>query len=104
MTPTTTDPEVESLLNFLGIAPNLWNLLLMGDGSGSASSMPGGWACFGVEQTFDPQGCSSIKYHEPVFVAVSHGPINWLEILPYWHFIRQHYYYMEGKISARRAR
>ena len=93
----TKDSELESLLNFLGIAHNLWNLLLLGDGSGSLPTKPGGWACFGVEQTFDENGQSTIKYHEPVFGAVSCGPINWLETLPYWHFVRQHYYYMGGK-------
>ena len=86
--------EINALLKFLNVSPDKWNLLLMGDGSGSMASNPGGWACFAVEQGEYQQ---ELTYHRPVYGAVSAGPINWLETLPYWHFLRHHYYYLGGK-------
>lgn len=88
--------ELQPLLSFLGIEEENWNLLLFGDGSGSRQDWPGGWACFAIEQILNPLD-KRLKYHKPVYGAVSAGPINWMECLPYWHFIRHYHYYLGGK-------
>jgi len=81
--------DISALL--AGIQVKEWDLLLMGDGSGSGHACPGGWACFPVA---NDKG--NHVFLDPVFGAVSHGSINLMEVMPYWHFLHQHYYYMGG--------
>lgn len=82
------------LLSYLRTPVDGWDLLLVGDGSGSKWNNPGGWACAMIIQN---RKTKEINYLTPLVGAVSRGSINWLEAMPYWHCLRHHYYDMQGK-------
>ena len=83
MTPIS---ELEEILTKLQI-PDDWNLLLIGDGSGSTSEAPGGWSCY----VFYNSG-GFITERPRMFGGMNRGaPINFLECVQYWLAIRQHY-------------
>lgn len=85
---------LRGLLAHLRIEDGKWDLLMVGDGSGSKWNNPGGWAV-----TLIVQGRHSGQPHylTPFVGGVNRGPINWLEAMPYWLGIRHHYYDMEGR-------
>lgn len=88
---------LSALLKNLRVPATGWDVMLVGDGSGSKWNNPGGWACAMIIRKRDT---GRIHYLKPFSGAVSRGPINWLEALPYWHCIRHHYYAMNGKKLA----
>jgi len=85
---------LQDLLQTLHVPINGWDLILVGDGSGSQWDTPGGWACGMITRSRET---GDIHYLTPLVGAVSQGPINWLEALPYWHGIRHHFYAMNGR-------
>lgn len=66
---------LEAVLQELGIRD--WDLLLVGDGSGSMPEEPFGWACCLIEKS---SGGRQIFYG-----GLSSGTINLAELLPYVH-------------------
>lgn len=94
--------DVAALTHFLGIENN-WDLILLGDGSGSQPDLPGGWACFGVE--LQQAACErTVVFHEPVWGAVSAGPINLMESMAYWAFLHHFHYYGGGRELCKKTR
>lgn len=85
---------LEQLLKRFNMPTRGWDLVLVGDGSGSRWNNPGGWACTMIMRD---RKSGKIHYLTPFVGGVSRGPINWLEAMPYWHCIRHHYHDMGGK-------
>ena len=86
--------DLRSLLGKLNILNTDWDLLMVGDGSGSKWNNPGGWA---VSLIMRMRFTGKIVYLSPIVGAVNRGPINWLEAMPYWHGLRHHFFDMKGK-------
>lgn len=82
------------LIDAIHVPIAAWDLILVGDGSGSKWNNPGGWACTMIMRS---RKNNDVHYMTPFVGAVSRGPINWLEAMPYWHCIRHHYFDMGGK-------
>lgn len=86
--------NLRDMLQALRIPADGWDLLLVGDGSGSKWNNPGAWACTMLVRA---RKSGEVIYLTPFIGAVTRGSINWLEAMPYWHCLRHHFYEMEGK-------
>lgn len=86
--------NLQDLLKELKVPADNWDLLLVGDGSGSKWNNPGGWACTMIVRS---RKTGEAVYLTPLLGSVSRGSINWLEAMPYWHCLRHHFYEMDGK-------
>lgn len=85
---------LQKLIQSIHVPVDNWDLILIGDGSGSKWNNPGGWACAMIVRA---RRTGDVHYLTPFVGAVSRGPINWLEAMPYWHALRHHFYDMGGK-------
>lgn len=85
---------LQELIRAIRVPTENWDMILVGDGSGSKWNNPGGWACAMIIRN---RLSGEVHYLTPFTGAVSRGPINWLEAVPYWHCLRHHYYEMGGK-------
>jgi hypothetical protein len=90
----STINNLDDMFRELRMPSNGWDLILIGDGSGSKWDNPGGWACSMIMKSRETK---EVHYFTPLVGAVSRGSINWLEAVPYWHCLRHHYYHMDGK-------
>lgn len=97
--------DLLALVQFLGIEKH-WDLILLGDGSGSQPDLPGGWACFGVERCpgSPAEPGQTVVFHEPVWGAVSAGPINLMESMAYWGFLHHFHYYGGGRERCKKTK
>jgi hypothetical protein len=68
----------------LGLPPNAWDLLLVGDGSGVGWERPAGWSVLYI----DRQGGDRHLFAG----GVSSGTIAWAELEPYLHCLRYDLY------------
>jgi ribonuclease HI len=83
--------EVENLALRLNISD--WDLILVGDGSGNGWENPGGWGCY----IFNKQDTGEILERPAIAGGLScGGSISFLEAIPFWLAIRQHYYTWGG--------
>ena len=78
--------NLKSLLDRLRV-PEYWDLIMVGDGSGSGWESPGGWCGIMLERDRET---GLVKYHKPAIGGVNRGSINWLEAMPYWHMLREY--------------
>ncbi len=86
--------NLQHLIARLGIPVNDWDVILVGDGSGSAWHSPCGWAC---TLMFRERRTGHVHYLTPFTGATSRGSIQWCEAMPYWCCLRYHYHEMNGK-------
>jgi hypothetical protein len=94
--PPNPPNQITTLTELCRVAevPRYWDLILIGDGSGSKWNNPCGWACTMIVRG---RHTGEIHYLTPFVGASSRGSINWAELMPYWIALRHHYYQMKGK-------
>ncbi len=83
MLPVQAPPQ--SLTTALNLAPDAWDVIIVGDGSGSKWGYPGGWAAV----VFDKR----TGLRKTLYGAVSDTTINICELLPYLHAMQ---WYVRG--------
>jgi len=83
-----TSPR-DSLLQAIGVGPDNWDLLLVGDGSGNAWVKASGWCCIVMDRNVHPE----LETPDMVTIgAQSAGcSINVAEVLPYWFALHRHW-------------
>lgn len=84
--------SLQKLLRHLKIGPDAWDILLVGDGSGSGWNGNAGWACIMIER-------ETLERHV-FYGACSPGSIGFAEIMPYFQALA--WYHSNSKQSGRR--
>ena len=89
----TDNETLEALLERLCIRPQAWDLLLIGDGSGSNWNFECGWGCVSIQ--------SDTMARKAWYGAMSSGTVNFAEIMAYiqpltWYVHREQRLRKEG--------
>jgi len=89
----TDNETLEALLERLNISPTEWDLLLIGDGSGSNWNFECGWGCVSIQ--------SDTLARKAWYGAMSSGTVNFAEIMAYiqpltWYVHREQQMRKEG--------
>ena len=76
-----SEETLEELLNQLGIQPDEWDFLIVGDGSGSNWTRESGWASVSIERAtfeerlwFGSMNCGTVNFAEMMAYL---QPLNW---------------------------